>query len=157
MPVMARHIAAFGEQAEVLATMSLGQMWDRYLGEYLSEWDRLYRQGLPAEQMERQMLAFLEDLSEKPLEDVARQASSVAYNQGRDAAITSAGTTGEVQFVVRSEILDDRTCAACQMYDGAIFDVGTSDYHEYMPPAKCMGGNRCRGFYVPFSGRAVAA
>lgn len=157
MPV-ARHVAAFEERAEILATMDLGTMWDRYLGEFLAQWDRLDRQGLSGEAMEREMMAFLEDLSEKPLEDLARQTSGVAYNQGRDAEILSAAQSGQVEFVVRSEVLDNRTCQACQMYDGAIFDVGTPEYREFMPPAKCFGGDRCRGFYVPFSRQmAVAA
>jgi hypothetical protein len=57
---------------------------------------------------------------------------------------------------LRSEILDSNTCEACANLDSAVFEVGTPDFHTYMPPAQCLGGDRCRGFYVAISGRAAA-
>ena len=49
---------------------------------------------------------------------------------------------------MRSEVLDEATCATCADLDGMVFEVGTSDFDRYMPPAMCEGGDRCRGFYV---------
>lgn len=154
-----RQIAAFGEQAEVLATMNVGALWDRMLGEFLAEWARLDRQALDPAAMERQLLAFMEDLSDKDIEDLARKTSSVAYNYGRSAEILSAAMTGEVQFAVRSAILETGvTCDACWNLDGLIVDVDTPEYKEFHPPAKCLGLDRCRCFYVPVrSGLGVAA
>jgi len=72
----------------------------------------------------------------------------VAYNQGRAAEIKTAKEEGKARFVLRSEILDENTCSECMKWDGAIFEVGTPAFDEYMPPAQCLGGDRCRGFYV---------
>lgn len=158
MPLTRTHVQAFEEQVEILATMDVGKLWDRVLGAFLAEWERLHRQQLSAEEMGRAMQAFLDGLSDRrDVEDLARTGSSVSYNQGRGAAISSAAASGEpVEFVVRSEVLDSNTCEACANLDSAVFDVGTSDYYEYMPPAKCLGGDRCRGFYVAMSGGPTA-
>jgi hypothetical protein len=156
VPPLKRHIAAFAEQTEVLATMDLGTMWDRMLGEFLAEWERLNRQGIDGAAMDRALRSFMDDLSAKPLEDLARQSSSVAYNQGRAVSILQAGDSGEVEYVVRSELLDSNTCAACANLDGMVVRVDEPDFEEYMPPSKCLGGDRCRGFYVAVSGRGEA-
>lgn len=51
-------------------------------------------------------------------------------------------------FSMRSEQLDKGTCQACAMLHGAIVEVGSPSYFEYLPPAGCYGGGRCRGFMV---------
>ena len=142
------HTAAFADEIHTLATLDIGEMWDRQLGEFLGEWTRVNRQNLPADEMEKHLLSFMEDLSGKPTEDLARKSSTVAYNQGRNAEIKTAHAEGEVQYVVRSEILDEATCSECAKWDGAIFEVGTPEFDQYAPPAQCLGGDRCRGFYV---------
>ncbi len=141
-------IDALESEMRVLVTMDLGKLWDRYLGEFLGEWERLNRQGLGADAVAAEMDAFLEALSDKPMQDLARTGSSVSYNQGRSAEILTAGDDGRAEFVVRSEILDSKTCEACANLDSMIVEVGTPGYFEFLPPAKCLGGDRCRGFYV---------
>jgi hypothetical protein len=148
MPLLDRHVRAFEEQAEVLATMDIGQMWDRMLGEFLGEWERLNRQGLPDAELERELRAFMDGLSDKPTADLARKSSSVAYNQGRSASTLGAAEQGSAQFAVRSEVLDTNTCDECAALDGLVVEIGTPSYYEFLPPAKCLGGDRCRGFYV---------
>ena len=100
------------------------------------------------------MRAFMDGLSERPLTDLSRTSSGVSYNQGRNVEIKDAADSGDVQFVVRSEVLDTHTCRSCSFLDGEVFEVGTPDYERYMPPAECEGGDRCRGFYVAISGGA---
>ncbi len=152
-----RHIAALGEQSEILATMDVGKLWDRMLGEFLGEWERLNLQKLSPDAMDREMVAFMDGLSDKPIEELARKSSSVAYNQGRAAEILSAHTDRGVDFVVRSAILEPGvTCDPCWNLDSAVIEVGTPDFDEYMPPAKCEGGRNCRCFYVAIRGDAVA-
>jgi hypothetical protein len=90
-------------------------------------------------------------LSDKPMENLARTSSTVAYNQGRQGSLLGAMEAETAQFVVRSEVLDQNTCVECAAIDGAIFEIGTSDFQEFMPPAKCLGGDRCRGFYIPLT------
>jgi hypothetical protein len=136
------------EEAHTVALLDVGRMWDRLLGEFLGEWDTQRRAGLDGEELSRHMQEFLDKLSDKPVEDIARQSSTVAYNQGRGAALQTAKQAKRVQYVVRSEVLDQATCANCAAVDGAIVEVGTPEYERYMPPARCQGGNRCRGFYV---------
>jgi hypothetical protein len=145
-----RHIRAMDEAIEMVATVDIGTMWDRMLGEFLNEWARLERTGIAPAEMEREMAAFLEGLSDKPVEDLARKSAGVSYNEGRSAEILTRHDVGEVNFVVRSEILDAATCDVCATLDANVFEVGTPEYYEYMPPAKCLGGDRCRGFYVAF-------
>jgi len=142
------HTAAFADEIQTLATLDIGQMWDRHLGEFLGEWTRVNRQNLPAAETEKHLLSFMEGLSDKPTEDLARKSSTVAYNQGRNAEIKTLHTEGAVEFVVRSEILDQATCSECAKWDGAIFEVDTPSFYQYAPPAQCLGGDRCRGFYV---------
>lgn len=141
-------VTAYAEQVQVLSTMNVGQMWDRLLGEFLGEWTRLERQQLPAAEFDRQLGAFMDELSEKPLADLGRKSTTVAYNQGRDVEIR---TEEQIEFVVRSEVLDNSTCRVCQLLDNEVFRVGTSEYIANMPPAQCLGGDRCRGFYIPVS------
>lgn len=157
MPDLKRHVKAYGEHVEVLATMDLGKMWDRFLGEFLDHWVELDRQGLSEADMERAMQAFMDDLSAKPIEDMARTSSTVAYNQGRAVSILEAADKAEVQYVVRSEILDSNTCEMCEQLDNFIAEIGQPEFDQYMPPAYCLGGARCRGFYVPIANRGEIA
>lgn len=150
MPITRRQITAFEDQMEMLAVMDVGIMWDRLLGEFLGEWERLQRQQLSVDEIERALQAFMDSLSEKPVEDLARKGSSVAYNQGRQAAIV--GSRAQAQFVVRSEVLDSNTCDTCSKLDGTVIEVGHRDFYRFQPPALCEGGDRCRGFYIPLTG-----
>ena len=138
-------LAAFADQAEVLGGINVASMWERLRGEFLDEYVRLERQGLSADEIDRALDAFMGELSEKPLDDLARKSSGVIYNQGRSAEILSQ----DVDFVVRSEVLDNRTCENCATLDGAVVEVGSDEFLRLMPPAGCLGGDRCRGFYIP--------
>lgn len=140
---------AFDERIETLAVMSLDTLWERMRGEFLNQWAVLSDQNLSADALEREMLAFLDGLSDKPVEDVARKSSAVAYNRGRDVEMRVAAVAAEVQYVVRSEILDEDTCPKCVILDATVYRIGTPEYEEFMPPALCEGGQRCRGFYIP--------
>lgn len=51
-------------------------------------------------------------------------------------------------FSMRSEQLDKRTCDPCTRLHGAIVEVGSPSYFEYLPPSGCLGGGRCRGVMV---------
>ncbi len=99
------------------------------------------------------MDAFIDKLSMRPVEDLARQSSGVAYNEGRGAEILSQHEQGNVEHVVRSEVLDDNTCAACAALDGMVVRVDSPDFKALQPPAQCFGGNRCRGFYIAIGER----
>jgi hypothetical protein len=143
-----KHTAKFIAEIETVATLDVNTLWDRMRGEFLGEYTRLQREGLDPTEMERELNAFLDRLSDKPVEDLARRSSGVAYNQGRSAEILTASDMGQTEVVVRSEVLDTNTCGPCSRLDGGVYDIGSSDYYADMPPAHCLGGERCRGFYV---------
>ena len=70
MPIGTIEEAGFTGNVEVLATMDLGKQWDRLLDEFLSEWGRLSRdETLSATEIERTLAGFMDDLSEKPMQD----------------------------------------------------------------------------------------
>jgi len=143
-------LIAFGEQAEVLASMDVGVMWDRLKGEFLGEYARLQRQGLGDAEFDRALDSFMGNLSTKPVEDLARKSSSVAYNQGRSAEIVSQARDEVVQFVVYSSVLEaGTTCEACWALDSKVIEVGTPEYDRNQPGLQCYGGDRCRCFYIP--------
>ena len=146
------HMKTLVERSTLVAGINVGQLWDRMRDEYLAEWERLNRQGLSIDEIDKELRVFMAKLSDKPLEDLARKSAAVAYNQGRAAAILTALDDGEVQFAVRSEYLDENTCPPCADLDGLTVDVGTPEFEEFMPPAKCDGGDRCRGYYITFYG-----
>ena len=144
------HMKELVERSALVAGVNVGQLWDRMRGEYLARWEQLNRQGLSVDEIDKELRLFMGKLSGKPIEDLARKSSAVAYNLGRSAAILTAFDDGEVEFVVRSEVLDENTCPPCADLDSETFDVGTPEFEEFMPPAKCDGGGRCRGYYIPF-------
>ncbi len=99
------------------------------------------------------MEAFMNDLSPKPEQGLARTSSQVAYNRGRNAEMLSAVTTRGLQWVIRSSVLEPgTTCQPCAMLDGSAFPVGSPEYAANHPPAHCAGGIRCRCFYIPVEG-----
>ena len=68
------------EEIEILTTVGIDALWARMRGEFLAEWARLQRSGLSAIELEAEMNAFINGLSSKPLEKLARTGSGVAYN-----------------------------------------------------------------------------
>jgi len=148
MAPLAKFAAAYGEEVQVLVGLDIGTLWDRMKGEFLNEFARVESAKLPVDEMERQMMGFIDGLSPKFEEDLARKTSGVAYNSGRDAAIRTARAKGEAMYVVRSEVLDAATCTSCAGLDGSVMEIGTAEYERMRPPYGCEGGNRCRGFYV---------
>lgn len=67
-------------------------------------------------------------------------------NLGRALGVTTLDRPPE--FAMRSEQLDKGTCDPCARLHGEIVEVGSGSFYEYMPPAGCLGGGRCRGVYV---------
>jgi SPP1 gp7 family putative phage head morphogenesis protein len=63
-------------------------------------------------------------------------------NLGRDRT-----AIGNCDLVEYSAILDKKTCELCRWLDGSIFEVGSSEYNQYMPRIH----NRCRCIYVYIS------
>jgi hypothetical protein len=128
--------------------IALDELWARMLDEAIDVFMRLSRTGIPEAEVMKQVESALQELSSKPEALVGRQLAEVAYNQGRDMAIKTAAASGEARYAMRSEVLDSATCASCAGLDGVLVLIGTPEYEQLLPPALCLGGDSCRGFYV---------
>lgn len=95
------------------------------------------------------MEALLNGLGDKALLDSARQDTTVAFGQGRDA--TGEAAIDAIDHYVVSAILDTNTCGPCAELDGQ--DIDPADAGEYAPNIVCEGGDRCRCVLVPVAAR----
>ncbi len=138
----------YQDEMNALGAFDIGQIWQRVVSEGIGEYLRKSRVNVSDAEMPRAIQGFLDGLSEKPLEALARRSSSVAYNQGRDMAIKTANESGLVDYVVRTAVLDKAVCDACKVLDKKVIKVASPQYAEYHPPAKCLGTENCRCFYV---------
>lgn len=148
-------LAELADESRISAELSVDGIWQRLVNEGLGEWDRLRREGLDGEELWQRLDAFLDDLSDRPLADAARQISTVAVNQGRDIAAKMALVSGAADWAIRSEVLDQATCEECTRLDDTRVRIGSAEYEALMPPARCDGGDRCRGFYFVLTGAVV--
>lgn len=84
--------------------------------------------------------------------NIGRHAGALNYGTASDPnspfALADPSPMGPPQFAMRSEQLDKATCSACHQLHGEIVVVDSPSYYEFMPPAGCYGGGRCRGVYV---------
>lgn len=93
-------------------------------------------------------LEAVEEATLRPLDDVARQASSAAQGIGRTAGADAAPRPSQVYA---SELMDRATCGPCARVDGrryrtledALLDYPGAGGHVF-----CEGGLRCRGTLV---------
>jgi len=135
-------------EARVASQIAVDEIWARLLDEAIREYNAAIRSGMTEAEALKQVEQALHGLSPSKQDLAARQVAEVAYNQGRDVAAKEAAVAGEAQWVVRSEVLDQRTCATCASLDGVYLKIGTREYEQYLPPARCEGGDNCRGFAV---------
>lgn len=141
-------IRRFEESTNLLAELDVGRVWAAMVEYAIEQFTRLMRQNTDDAELARLFAQALEGVSDKPLVDIARQSAGVAYNQGRDVALKAAKADGVAQFAVRSEVLDASTCQFCHDHDQQVVEIGSAEYEQFLPPAGCDGGDRCRGFYL---------
>lgn len=94
-----------------------------------------------------------EGLDESPavLHEVGRQLGTVTFNGGRSEEVEEMQSDGIIVGRIvarRTEVLDERTCGACEGLDGVVADIDSDEYLDLMPPAGCDGAWYCRGFYT---------
>jgi hypothetical protein len=92
-------------------------------------------------------------LSDAPVSDAARGATSESFNLGRN--LGAQAQAGDISQVVRTEILDQNTCDPCARVDGTSVEMNSDEYFALMPPNLCEGRDLCRGFYVYVTGEAA--
>jgi len=150
-------LAELAAEATVTATISIDSIWARLTGESIEEFQRLTRAGVVGDALWTQLESFLNGLSEGPLDMAGRESATVAYNQGRDVAAKIAAASGAATHAMRDEFLDGNTCPQCRLFDGTIVRIGSPAYESLLPPAFCLGRERCRGIIVVLSSALAAA
>jgi hypothetical protein len=133
---------------EMAAVSALEDVWSRLMGETIGQYAAMQRQGLSQDEIARRIAALLPALSTKPDEAVSRNVSTVGLGEGRASALRQEAKGGGVEFAVRSAVLDPNTCPPCAALDLKVVEIGSDDFRDLKPPAKCDGRERCRCFYV---------
>ena len=101
--------------------------------------------GLDSEDMVSSIIRGFEEGSLAAVDRVAREASRSAVAGGRYAAF--AELQEEIAKYVRSEAMDQNTCAECLAGDGA--EWSTLDDVDWSPGDDCDGADACRGQLMP--------
>lgn len=149
-------ISDVAEQSTVSASVSVDEIWSRLVSEGIGEWERLRRQGLRGDALWQQLESFLDDLSDGPIKTAAREVSTVAYSAGRDLGARTALMEDKADWVVRVEVLDNAICENCLRLHALKIRIGSDQYFRLMPPARCLGRDRCRGFYFVLAAQGVS-
>ena len=106
--------------------------------------------GLTGKELADFVDARLKGLSAAPVIEAGRKSTSEAFNLGRN--IEAQEQAESIKEVIRTEILDFNTCPPCRALDHsnskAVYVLNSPEYFENMPPNKCNGRERCRGFYL---------
>jgi hypothetical protein len=105
------------------------------------------QQGLAGDELTQAVQDGLRALSPTPVDRAASGARGEAFNLGRNLGIQQ--NPDAVAQVIRTEVLDQNTCAYCLKIDGRVVAVNSDEYFQLMPPNGCAGREQCRGFYIP--------
>lgn len=127
------------------ASLAVRALWSRMLNEGIGHYSSLARQGLPAGEIAQRVSDHLDGLSETPETVTARQSSGVAYGQGRSAQLVEAKKTGEVEFAIWTEVMDNNTCSPCWDRDLTVTEIGSDEFDRLSSKLHCDGGDNCRG------------
>lgn len=134
------------EAFEVLAQLDVDAVVTRLTNETRRLLTDYSQQGLTGQDLADAVTSGLADLSDVPAEKAGRMAAGEAFNLGRNLGIQE--NAESISEVVRTEVLDENTCAPCRVLDGNVYQVNTPAYFENMPPNGCEGRELCRGFYL---------
>ena len=134
----------------VSVEIDVSSMVTRLENEALRLINDLSQQGLSGDDLVDAVKDGLRELSDKWVDDKGRGAATESFNLGRN--LEAQRQEDLVEVAVRSEVLDEETCAPCRKLDfeqsEIEYVVGTDKYFEDMPPNGCLGRQRCRGFYI---------
>lgn len=126
------------------AASAISATWNRLLTEGLDHYAQMARQGMTQSEIAASVRTHLGGLSTSPEALRARESSTVAYGQGRAVSLVEQSAKGSVEFAFRTNVLDKATCEVCWDLDGTVVVIGSPDFYELTPPAKCLGDDLCR-------------
>jgi hypothetical protein len=87
-------------------------------------------------------------LSKNDFKGEMRQAVNQMFGLGR--AEEAMRRRDDIQNIIRSEVMDDATCGACEKVDGAEFTATDPAFDAFAsgPYIECEGGDNCRGINI---------
>lgn len=150
-------LASVTRRVDSLLDVTVGVDVERLINDIVAGLQMSYTRALETGMsQDRALQSAVDSLIEggaRVLEDAARAQGTRALNGGRAEALAESldeltAADLAVEYVVRTEALDDRTCPACEDLDGREIRVDSDDYWTFMPPSFCEGGPRCRGLYL---------
>jgi hypothetical protein len=140
-------IAFSNNQAEVIAQLDVSNLVQRLQTQAVSQYNQLAGTGASPAEIASGLAAYFANLTDAQIDQMARASTSQSFNAGRNVAILELKPQLG-PMAVRVEVLDENTCEPCAGLDGQEFRIGSEAYLENQPPLKCLGGQRCRGFFV---------
>ena len=145
-------IAFANQQADVLVEVDVKAIVDRLQAQTTEQYNQLLLSSAGPTEIAAGLDAYLASISDQHLLEMARGSTGTAFNLGRHVGIQELKRDLN-PYVVRTEVLDDNTCEVCEAYvsradQGEKFLINSREYFANMPPAGCLGKERCRGFYL---------
>ena len=134
------------ELMSVRADADMDVVYLRLLNELRSALADPATQALHGEDLWKAVEPRLTGLSDAPIEQLARESTTKSFNLGRN--LGAQRNRGSIGRVIRTEILDENTCPPCIGLDGFTTTVGSPEYWENFPPAKCEGRELGRCLYL---------
>lgn len=147
-------ISFSNQQNEVLVQLDVSNLIQRLQAQVVQQYTLMAAQGMAPEDIATALQGYLDSLSDRQIEEMGRQSTAVAFNQGRNVAIQEYLPVLEPN-AVRTEVLDANTCEPCAQFHGYEARINSPEFFEHGPPAHCDGQRRCRGFWLVFPKEAA--
>lgn len=135
------------ERLTLQAVTDVTSIFDEMLANFMREIQDGDAQGLVPDEIADFLEANMPRAAGPSARKTAARAATTAFNEGEVDIISD--QLEIVQFVLRSELRDENTCEPCDGLDGMKLEVGTKQFREFLPPAKCDGRKLCRGIIIP--------
>jgi len=144
------------EAIDIAVLSALSATWNRIRGEALDYYAQLRRSGITdTATLAADVRTHLGALSTQPEATLARESSTVAYGEGRNAAIVAAAESDGLDFAMYTAVNDRNTCENCYDLDGTVYVIGSPEFYANKPMARCKGGELCRCEYVALAPETI--
>ena len=90
----------------------------------------------------------LSGLSEKSVRNAMAEATNKIFGLARNAEAMK--HKEQIEIVIRSEVMDEKTCGPCKQVDGLEFSLDSPEADSFLagPYVDCDGGDNCRGINI---------
>jgi hypothetical protein len=136
-------VATIKTQADVAADGAFGSLLTRLKNQLA----RSVNQNIPAAKTMDKATATFGRFVEKELYQQTVRQVSVSFNLAR-AEIERVQLADPIVSATRTSVLDEGTCEVCERLDGMTMNAKASEFREYTPPNKCLGGHKCNCLWL---------